>query len=119
MGLLIASAVVAFLAWWITPTGLEPEDVRNSKGEITVRRVLLAVLVQIVIWALIFFFALRIIPHLPHFFSTGWRLPIVVFVAFVCRWFALLMVLQYAWTILRATLWTTFMAAAGRLREWK
>jgi hypothetical protein len=106
MGLLIASGVLALLAWCVIPTELMPEDVRNSKGEITVRRILSVVLIQIVIWALVFHFSLWIVPHLPRFLITGWRLPLTfLFLAF-WKWFALLMILQYAWTLLGTTVKT-------------
>jgi hypothetical protein len=116
MGLLIASGVLAFLAWCVTPTHLRPEDVRNSKGEVTFRGTLSMVLVQIILWALVFLYAVRIIPHLPRFLTTGWRLPLTFFIAAFWKWFALLMVLQYAWAIAGTTMKTAVifvMAAFG------
>ena len=106
MGLLIASGVLAFFAWCVIPTELTPEDVRNSEGDITVRRILSVVLAQIVIWALVFYFSLWIVPHLPGILITGWRLPLTfLFLAF-WKWFALLMILQYAWTLVGTTVKT-------------
>jgi len=116
MGLLIASGVLAFLVWWATPTHLRPEDVCNSKGEITFWRTLFTVLVQIVLWTLVFVCAGWIVPHLPDFLITGWRLPLTVFASMFWRWFALLMVLQYVWAIAGTTVKTAVifvMAAFG------
>jgi uncharacterized membrane protein len=69
------------------------------------------VLVHIVLWALVGLFAVWIVPHLPSFFLKGWRLPVTVFTFRVGQWFALLMVLQHMWTIVRATLSTAVVVA--------
>jgi hypothetical protein len=106
MGLLIASGVLAFLAWCVTPTSLKPEDVCNSRGEITVRRILAVVLVQIVLWTLVYFFSVPIMWHLPRFLVTGWRLPLTFVLAAFWRWFALLMILQYVWMLVGTTVKT-------------
>ena len=110
MSLLIGSAVLAFLTWWLADTRLKSEHVRNSEGEITFGRTLSVVLVQIILWSIVFLFGSRIVPHLPVFLTTGWRLPVSFFVAAYLQWFALLMVLQYVWVIVRATGKTTTMA---------
>jgi uncharacterized protein YqhQ len=110
MGLLIGSAVLAFLTWCLADTRLKSEDVQNSEGEITFGRTLSVVLVQIVLWTIVFVFGSRIIPHLPTFLTTGWRLPVSIFVAAYLQWLALLMVLQYVWVIVRATGKMTTMA---------
>jgi uncharacterized protein YqhQ len=102
MSLLIGSAVLAFLTWCLADARLKPEHLQNSEGEITFGRTLSVVLVQIVLWAIVFLFGSRIIQHLPAFLTTGWRLPVSLFVAAYLQWFALLMVLQYVWIILRA-----------------
>jgi hypothetical protein len=102
MGILIASGFLAFLAWWVTPTSLNPEDVRNSEGEITFWSFFSVVFVQLILWTLVFF-VYRIVPYLPEFFTTGWRLPLTVFIAAFCQWFGLFMILQYGWTIVAAT----------------
>jgi uncharacterized protein YqhQ len=110
MSLLIGSAVLAFLTWCLADTRLKSEHVQNSEGKITFGRTLSVVLIQIVLWAIVFLFGSRIIPHLPAFLTTGWRLPVSFFVAAYLRWFALLMLLQYVWVIVRATGKTTTMA---------
>jgi hypothetical protein len=106
MGLLIASGVLAFLAWCLTDTSLKPEHVCNSRGEITVRRILAVVSVQIVLWMLVCVFAFPIMRHLPRFLVTGWRLPLTVVTAEFWRWFALLMILQYLWMLVGTTVKT-------------
>jgi hypothetical protein len=110
MGLLITSGVLAFLAWCIIDTDLKAEQVCNSRGEITVRRVLAVVSVQIVLWTLVCICAFPIVRHFPHFLVTGWRLRFTFLFAGFWQWFALLMVLQYVWVIVRATGKTTTMA---------
>lgn len=81
----------------------QPEHVRNFVGLITFWRTLSVVLVQIGLWALAYLLPIWVVPHLPQLLLTGWRLPLTVFSSGVIRWFALLMVLQYTWTIVRAT----------------
>jgi uncharacterized protein YqhQ len=110
MSLLIGSAVLAFLTWCLADARLKPAHLQNSEGEITFGRTLSVVVVQIVLWAIVFLFGSHIIPHLPAFLTTGWRLPISFFVAAYLQWFALLMVLQYVWVIVRAMGKTTTMA---------
>jgi hypothetical protein len=106
MGLLIASGVLAFLAWCIIDTDLKPGDVCNSTGEITARRILAVVSVQIVLWTLICIFAFPIMRHLPRFFVTGWRLGLTFLFAGFWQWFALLMIVQYTWTLIGTTVKT-------------
>ena len=106
MALLIASGVLAFFVWCIIDTDLKPEHVCNSRGEITVQRILAVVFVQIVLWVLVCVFAFPIMRHLPRFLVTGWRLPLTFLLAGFCQWFALLMILQYVWMILRTSLRT-------------
>jgi hypothetical protein len=106
MGLLIASGVLAFLAWCIIDTRLNPEHVRNSRGEITVRRILAIMSVQIVLWTLVCISAFPIVRHLPRFLVTGWRLHFTFFFAGFWQWFALLMILQYVWMIVGTSLKT-------------
>jgi hypothetical protein len=106
MGLLIASGVLAFLAWCIIDTDLKPEDVCNSREEITVRRILAVVSVQIVLWTLVCIFAFPIMRHLPRFLVTGWRLPLTFLFAGFWQSFALLMILQYVWMIAGASVKT-------------
>src|SRR5271169_1593723 len=100
----ILGGIVAFVLWRVTDTSLKPDHVRNSNGRITSWGVLLIVLVQIVLWTLVGFFAAWIVPHLPRFLLTGWRFSVTVVVSSILQWFALLMILQYVWTITRATL---------------
>jgi len=90
----ILSGILAFLLWCVTDTSLRPEHVRNSNGKITIRGILSVVLVQIALWALVGFFAVWIVPHLPRLLLTGWRLPFTDFASGFWQWFALLMVLQ-------------------------
>jgi uncharacterized membrane protein len=106
---------MAFLLWCVTDTRLKPEDLRNSRGDTTVGVTLSIVLVQIALWMIVFFFALPIARHLPGFFITGWRFPVTFFIAGCARWFALLMVLQYVWTMMRATGKTTVIAVMAAL----
>jgi hypothetical protein len=108
---------VAFSFWCVTDAGLKPEHVVNSRGRIISSwGILSVVLVQIVLWALAGFFASWIVPHLPHLFITGWRLPLVAFASELWQWFALLMVLQYVWILASVTARTAViavMAASG------
>jgi ABC-type multidrug transport system fused ATPase/permease subunit len=115
MGLLIASGVLAFLAWCIIDTDLKPEDVCNSRGEITVRRILAVVFVQIVLWALVCLFSVPIMRHLPRFMVTGWRLPLTFVVAEFWQWFALLMILQYVWMLVGTTVKTAVVFVMAKL----
>jgi len=59
------------------------------------------VLVQIVLWTLAGLFAVWIVPHLPGVLFMGWRFRFTLFASAFCQWFALLMVLQYFWTLIR------------------
>jgi hypothetical protein len=111
MRLLITSAVLAFLLWCVTDTSLKADHVRNSKGKISIHGILLVVLVQIVLWIITGVSAVWIVPHLPRYLLTGWRSPLTLFGSCVVQWFALLMVLQYVWIIVRATLSTAFVGA--------
>ena len=106
----ILSGILAFLLWRVTDTSLRPDHVRRPNGEITFWGVLSIVLVQIILWIMVGFFAVWIVPHLPQFFLTGWRFPITFFGSSILQWFALFMVLQYVWTITRATLSTAVVA---------
>jgi hypothetical protein len=115
MLILILSGVVALVVWCITPTDLKPDDARNSKGELTFWGAFSIVLVQIGLWVLVFFLPHWIIPHLPSFFVTGWRVGFIVFFSAVLQWFALLMILQYGWTIIRATGSTAVMVMRAAL----
>jgi hypothetical protein len=108
--LLIVSGVLAFLASCITDTELKPENVRNAEGKISVWSVISFVSVQVILWVLVGLLSVRIVPHVPHFFLAGWRLPLTLFVSAVWQWFALLMVLQYVSHVLSATLDTTLVA---------
>ncbi len=115
MHLSIVGGIVAFALWCVTDTSLKPDHVRNSDGRITSWGILSIVLVQIVLWTLVGFFAAWIVPHLPRFLLTRWRLPLTVFGSSILQWFALLMILQYVWTITRATLSTVVVALLARL----
>ena len=117
MRLSILSGVVPFVLWSVTATSLKPEHVRNSKREVTIWGTISIVLVQIALWILVFFFVLPVISHLPGFLITGWRLPLTSFVAACVRWFALLMVFQYVWLVLRATLLTALYTFSSSFRE--
>jgi hypothetical protein len=110
----ILSGIVAFVFWCVTDTRLKPDHVRNSNGRITTWGILSIVLVQVVLWALVGLFAVWIVPHLPSFFLTGWKLPILVFASSILQWFALIMILQYGWTMARATLSTVGVAIMAR-----
>jgi hypothetical protein len=114
MRLSILSGIVACLLWCVTDTSLKPDHVRRPNGEITVWGVLSMVLVQIVLWIMVGFFAVWIVPHLPQFFLTGWRSPITEFGSSILQWFALFMILQYVWTIVRATLSTAVVAMMAK-----
>jgi hypothetical protein len=72
------------------------------------------VLVQIALWTMVGFFAFWIVPHLPDFVLTGWRAIVTVIGFSILQWFALFMIIQYVWTIVRATLSTGLLAARGR-----
>jgi hypothetical protein len=114
--LLIASGVLAFLAWCATDREVKPEDVRNSEGEITVWSVFSFVSVRVILWALVWFLSVWIVPHLPDFFLTGWRFPLTPLAVAFWQWIALLMALQYVSHVLSATPDTTLvtvMAALG------
>jgi hypothetical protein len=110
----ILSGIVAFLLWCVTDTSLKRDHVRNPNGEITIWGVLSIVLVQIVLWTMVGFFAVWILPHLPQFLLTGWRFPITIFGSSILQWFALLMILQYVWTITRTTLSTAVVAVMAK-----
>ena len=79
MSLLIGSAVLAFLTWWLADTRLKSEHVRNSEGEITFGRTLSVVLVQIILWSIVFLFGSRIVPHLSGFPNHRMEAPGLVF----------------------------------------
>ena len=115
MHLSILGGIVAFAIWCVTDTSLKPDHVRNSDGRITSWGILSIVFVQIVLWTLVVFFAAWIVPHLPRSVLTGWRFPLTVFGSSILLWFALLMILQYVWTITRATLSTGVVALMARL----
>lgn len=102
----ILSGIVAFVLWCVTDTSLKPDHVRSPKGKLTFGGIVSMVLVQIVLWTLVGLFAVWIVPRLPHFFLTGWRFPVTVFASSIAQWFALLMILQYMWLVLRATILT-------------
>lgn len=111
----IMGGIVAFALWCITDTSLKPDHVRNPDGRITSWGVLSIVFVQIVLWTLAGFFAAWIVPHLPRFLLTGRRFSVTVFASSILQWFALLMILQYVWTITRATLSTVVVAVMARV----
>jgi len=117
MRLSILSGIAVFVLWCIVDTSLTADHVRNcwTDGKLTFLRTLCVVLVQIVLWTLTGVFAFWVVPHLPSFFITGWRSPFTVFAAAVVQWFALLMVLQHLWRIVRATLSTAFMGVMASL----
>jgi hypothetical protein len=118
--LLIAPALLALLAWLVEGTTLTPAHVRDCwiDGKITAWRILSVVLVQIVLWGLVSgFLGPSILPHLPAFFTTGWRLGITYFTAALIQWFALFMVLGFAWVLLRATLRTALYAIGGSFKD--
>jgi hypothetical protein len=100
----ILTGVIAFVLWCVTDTSLNFELARNSEGKIKFWRIISLVLVQITLWALVGFSSVWIIPHLPNFFLTEWRGAIVVVGSSVLQWFALFMVLQYFWMLLRPAL---------------
>ncbi len=87
---------------------------RNSDGRITSWRILSIVLVQIVLWDCCFFRRL-ICSDISRSVFTGWEFPLTVFGSSILLWFALLMILQYVWTITRATLSTGVVALMARL----
>lgn len=98
--------IVAFFLWCATDTRLAREYFRKTKGEITFWSILTLLLVQIGLWVLIAVIAVRLVPHLPTFLLSGWRFPFTVFCSSLVKWFALLMILQYAWMIVRPTVKT-------------
>lgn len=110
MHLSILSGIVAFVFWCVTDTSLRPDHVRSPNGEITFWRVISIVFVQIALWTLAGFFAAWIVPHLPHFFLSGWRFPITAFGSSILQWFSLFMILQYVWLVLRSTVRTAVYA---------
>lgn len=103
------------MLWCVTDTSLKPDHARNSKGRITFWGLLSIVLIQIVLWMLVGFFAAWIVPHLPRLFLRGWRFSATVVASSILQWFALLMILQYVWTVTRATLSTVVLAGMARL----
>jgi hypothetical protein len=111
----ILTGIIAFVLWCITDTSLQADHTRDSKGRITFWGVLSLVIVQIVLWMILGFFAVWAVPYLPRVLLTGWRAPIVAFASGILQWFALLMVLQYMWIILRATLSTIFVGIMALL----
>jgi hypothetical protein len=115
IGLSTLSGIVALVLWCRTDTSLSPENFRDRNGKIGFWGVLSVLLVQIVLWTLVGFFAFWIVPHLPKFFLTGWRLPATLFVSSGLQWFSLLMILQYVWMIVRPTLSTTGVVALSKL----
>jgi hypothetical protein len=117
MRLSILSGVVAFLSWCATDTSLKRGDLRNSEGKLTFWSTLSTVLVQIVLWATVGLFAAWVVPHLPQFLLTAWRLPFTIFASVFWQWFALLMILQCAWLLLRASGQTALHALHGGFRE--
>lgn len=120
MFLLIAPPVLAFILWCTTDTSLKHEHLQGAwtDGRITFWRTLFFVLVQIALWCLVLFFlGPQIIAHLPAFFSTSWRLGITFLLTNCLQWFAIFMVLQYAWLLERATLLTALFAFSPGFRE--
>ena len=115
MSLSIISGVLAFVLWCTTDTSLKPDHVRDSNGKTTFWGILSILLVQIVLWTLFGLFSAWIVPHLPNFFLKGWRFPVTLFVSSGFQWFALFMILQYVWTIARATLSTAGVVAMAKL----
>jgi hypothetical protein len=111
----ILGGIVAFVLWCVTDTTLKPDHARDSNGRLTSWGVLSIVTVQILLWTLVGFFAAWIVPHLPPFFLTGWRFPLTLLGSSILQWFALLMILQYVWTITRATLSTVVVAVMAKL----
>lgn len=120
MSVSILSGILAFVMWCLTDTSLKPEHACDSEGKIISSWMLLwLVLVQIVLWVLVGYFAFWIVPHLPHFLLAGWRLPITALTSGFCQWFALFMILQYVWTIVSATAKTAVVAAmAAKKSRW-
>jgi hypothetical protein len=104
----ILTGIIAFVLWCITDTSLRADHTRDGKGRITIWGVLSLVIVQIILWMILGFFTVWAVSHLPRVLVTGWRAPIVAFASGILQWFALFMVLQYIWMILRATLSTAF-----------
>jgi len=115
MLLLISSAILAFLLWCITDTRLTPELLRNAEGKITVWSTVSVVLVQITLWILVELFAAWVPPHLSAGLMSGPIAFVVFFGSAVVQWFALFMVLQYVWRLLRATA-RTLLAVSGSFR---
>ena len=115
----ILSGIAAFVLWCLTDTSLKIDHVRDGwdDGKLTFWRTLSVVLVQIVLWTITGLFALWIVPHLPNFFLNGWRFSLTVFATAVVQWFALFMVLQYVWLLLRATVLTALYAIISSFRE--
>jgi len=97
----VLSGVAAFVLWCVADTSLKPNHARNSNGRVTFGGVLSIVLVQIVLWTLAGLFVVWIVPHVPRFLLMGWKLPLTLFTSAFCQWFALIMVLQYFWTLIR------------------
>ena len=115
MSVSIFSAFLAFVLWCVADTSLKPDHIRNSNGKITSWGVLSIVIVQIILWTLVGFIAAWSVPHLPRFFLTGWRFFVTVVASSILQWFALFMILQYVWTILRPTLSTAVVAIMASL----
>jgi hypothetical protein len=102
----ILSGIMALLLWSLTDTSLRRNHAQSPDGKISSWGVFSIVLVQIVLWTMAGFFAAWIVPHLPQFFLTGWRFPITVFGSSILQWFALFMIAQYLWLVLRSTVRT-------------
>jgi len=119
MRLSILSGIAAFVLWCITDTSLKEDQLRScwTDRKLTFGRTLSVVLVQIVLWTLTGLFAFWIVPRFPSFFITGWRFPFTAFALAVVQWFALFMVLQYVWLLVRATVLTALYAISSSFRE--
>jgi hypothetical protein len=102
----IVPGLLAFLLWCVTDTDLKPEYVTNSEGRITVSRVLSTIAVRIGLCVVVFILVGKIARHFP--------LPLVDFAASFCRWIALLLILQYAWTIVSTTGKLAIVVVMGR-----
>lgn len=113
----LLSGIAAFLLWCVTDSKLKPTHVRNANGQTSSWGILSVVFVQIVLWILVGLLAAWVVPHLPSFIESGRMAFIAFFGSAVLQWFALFMVLQYAWLLMRATARTVMFTVSSNFRE--
>jgi hypothetical protein len=119
MLMILLAGVAAFLLWVMTDTGLKHEHVEDAAGYVSVPRLLLIVILQILLWCAVFALTGHLYSRLPAYFVSGWRRLLTGFGALFIQWFAFLMVLQYAWSLFTATFKTAIYAVSMKTDDWK